>query len=84
MTPKADSYRKSFKTSSGSLCEVDILDTAGQEEYAAIRDNYYRSGKDSSLSTPSMIALPSLPWTISVHKLFGHKWSQSATSARRK
>lgn len=27
------------------MCEVDILDTAGQEEYAAIRDNYYRSGE---------------------------------------
>ena len=27
------------------MCEIDILDTAGQEEYAAIRDNYYRSGE---------------------------------------
>ncbi|TPX60839.1 hypothetical protein PhCBS80983_g01559 [Powellomyces hirtus] len=26
-------------------CFIDILDTAGQEEYAAIRDNYYRSGE---------------------------------------
>lgn len=25
--------------------QIDILDTAGQEEYAAIRDNYYRSGE---------------------------------------
>lgn len=24
---------------------VDILDTAGQEDYAAIRDNYFRSGE---------------------------------------
>jgi Ras-related protein Ral-A len=24
---------------------IDILDTAGQEDYAAIRDNYYRSGE---------------------------------------
>lgn len=41
---KADSYRK--KTTL-EACEifVDILDTAGQEEYAAIRDNYYRSGE---------------------------------------
>ncbi|KAI3631747.1 hypothetical protein MIR68_010220 [Amoeboaphelidium protococcarum] len=28
---------------------VDILDTAGQEEYAAIRDNYYRSGEGFAL-----------------------------------
>ena len=25
--------------------QVDILDTAGQEDYAAIRDNYFRSGE---------------------------------------
>ena len=24
---------------------LDILDTAGQEDYAAIRDNYFRSGE---------------------------------------
>ncbi|OTF78123.1 ras-related protein Ral-A-like protein, partial [Euroglyphus maynei] len=24
---------------------IDILDTAGQEDYAAIRDNYFRSGE---------------------------------------
>ena len=24
--------------------QIDILDTAGQEDYAAIRDNYFRSG----------------------------------------
>ncbi|RKP01841.1 hypothetical protein CXG81DRAFT_25474 [Caulochytrium protostelioides] len=29
----------------GGECFIDILDTAGQEEYAAIRDNYYRSGE---------------------------------------
>ncbi|KAK9760983.1 hypothetical protein K7432_014478 [Basidiobolus ranarum] len=41
---KADSYRKKV-TLNGSECQIDILDTAGQEEYAAIRDNYYRSGE---------------------------------------
>ncbi|KAJ3129818.1 hypothetical protein HK098_008052 [Nowakowskiella sp. JEL0407] len=41
---KADSYRK--KTAlDNQECFIDILDTAGQEEYAAIRDNYYRSGE---------------------------------------
>ncbi|KAI9193256.1 ras family-domain-containing protein [Polychytrium aggregatum] len=41
---KADSYRKKC-TLDGTECFIDILDTAGQEEYAAIRDNYYRSGE---------------------------------------
>jgi len=41
---KADSYRKKV-TLDGQDCQIDILDTAGQEEYAAIRDNYYRSGE---------------------------------------
>lgn len=55
---RADSYRKRIKDENGKLTEIDILDTAGQEEYAAvqitstlfysffkIRDNYYRSGE---------------------------------------
>ena len=29
----------------GEEVQIDILDTAGQEEYAAIRDNYIRSGE---------------------------------------
>lgn len=41
---KADSYRKKVSLD-GKDCQIDILDTAGQEEYAAIRDNYYRSGE---------------------------------------
>ncbi|CAI2181260.1 18240_t:CDS:2 [Funneliformis geosporum] len=41
---KADSYRKKISLD-GQECQIDILDTAGQEEYAAIRDNYYRSGE---------------------------------------
>ena len=58
---KADSYRKkvvldgeevSSDEKEGNvstlLCiqvQIDILDTAGQEDYAAIRDNYFRSGE---------------------------------------
>ncbi|KAG0230720.1 hypothetical protein BGW42_000774 [Actinomortierella wolfii] len=41
---KADSYRKKIILDNQE-CQIDILDTAGQEEYAAIRDNYYRSGE---------------------------------------
>jgi len=29
----------------GEEAQIDILDTAGQEDYAAIRDNYFRSGE---------------------------------------
>lgn len=40
---KADSYRKKMIMDDEEI-QVDILDTAGQEDYAAIRDNYFRSG----------------------------------------
>merc|ERR1711981_365333 len=38
----ADSYRKIIEVDS-EKCQLDILDTAGQEEY--MRDNYYRLGE---------------------------------------
>jgi len=41
---KADSYRKKVKIGNDEVL-IDILDTAGQEDYAAIRDNYFRSGE---------------------------------------
>jgi len=41
---KADSYRKKIVLD-GEEVQIDILDTAGQEDYAAIRDNYFRSGE---------------------------------------
>lgn len=41
---KADSYRKKIMLD-GREDQIDILDTAGQEDYAAIRDNYFRSGE---------------------------------------
>ncbi|XP_018563637.1 ras-related protein Ral-a [Anoplophora glabripennis] len=41
---KADSYRKKIVLD-GEDVQIDILDTAGQEDYAAIRDNYFRSGE---------------------------------------
>lgn len=41
---KADSYRKKILLD-GKEIQIDILDTAGQEDYAAIRDNYFRSGE---------------------------------------
>ncbi len=41
---KADSYRKKVMLDEEEV-QIDILDTAGQEDYAAIRDNYFRSGE---------------------------------------
>ena len=41
---KADSYRKKVVLD-GEEVQIDVLDTAGQEDYAAIRDNYFRSGE---------------------------------------
>lgn len=41
---KADSYKKKIVLD-GQEMQIDILDTAGQEDYAAIRDNYFRSGE---------------------------------------
>ena len=39
-----DSYCKQF-TIDDETCILDILDTAGQEEYPAMRDSYMRTGK---------------------------------------
>jgi len=47
-----DSYRKQV-TIDDETCLLDILDTAGQEEYSAMRDQYMRTGKASCVSTPS-------------------------------
>ncbi|XP_054158071.1 ras-related protein Ral-A-like [Oppia nitens] len=41
---KADSYRKKLMLDNEEV-QIDILDTAGQEDYAAIRDNYFRTGE---------------------------------------
>eukprot|EP01111_Echinosteliopsis_oligospora_P018282 TRINITY_DN8282_c0_g2_i3.p1 TRINITY_DN8282_c0_g2~~TRINITY_DN8282_c0_g2_i3.p1 ORF type:complete len:262 (-),score=42.33 TRINITY_DN8282_c0_g2_i3:86-871(-) len=39
-----DSYRKQCQVD-GTTCLIDILDTAGQEEYSAMRDQYMRNGQ---------------------------------------
>lgn len=38
-----DSYRKQI-TVDGQECILDICDTAGQDDFSAIRDQYYRTG----------------------------------------
>lgn len=39
-----DSYRKQVAID-GQICFLDILDTAGQEEFSAMRDQYFRTGQ---------------------------------------
>jgi len=39
-----DSYRKQVQID-GDICVIDVLDTAGQEEYSAMRDQYLRNGQ---------------------------------------
>eukprot|EP00034_Subulatomonas_tetraspora_P001159 GABW01001448.1.p1 GENE.GABW01001448.1~~GABW01001448.1.p1 ORF type:complete len:126 (+),score=14.46 GABW01001448.1:68-445(+) len=39
-----DSYRKQVEID-GTPCMLDILDTAGQEEYSALRDQYMKTGQ---------------------------------------
>eukprot|EP01111_Echinosteliopsis_oligospora_P018280 TRINITY_DN8282_c0_g1_i1.p1 TRINITY_DN8282_c0_g1~~TRINITY_DN8282_c0_g1_i1.p1 ORF type:complete len:215 (-),score=51.29 TRINITY_DN8282_c0_g1_i1:87-659(-) len=39
-----DSYRKQCQVD-GITCLIDILDTAGQEEFSAMRDQYMRNGQ---------------------------------------
>ncbi|XP_075965656.1 ras-related protein Ral-B-like [Anarhichas minor] len=41
---RADSYRKKVVLD-GEEVQIDILDTSGQEDYAATRDSYFRSGE---------------------------------------
>ena len=46
---KADSYRKKLVLEGDTEeSAIDILDTAGQEDYAAIRDNYFRTGEGTA------------------------------------
>jgi len=39
-----DSYRKQVEVD-GVACMLDIMDTAGQEEYSALRDQYMKTGQ---------------------------------------
>ncbi|KAH3744992.1 ras family small GTPase [Pelomyxa schiedti] len=59
-----DSYRKQFSVDD-RVCFLKILDTAGQEEYSSLRDQYMRLGQGfiimcSVTSKDSLIAVPTL------------------------
>jgi GTPase KRas protein len=59
-----DSYRTSILID-GEQIIFNILDTAGQEEYSALRDSYIRSG-DAYICVCSLISMQSL---IELHEL---------------
>lgn len=44
LTSVDDKFQKDVAVD-GKKCELEIIDTAGQEAYAALRDNYLRSGE---------------------------------------
>lgn len=67
---KADSYRKKVVLD-GEEVQIDILDTAGQEDYAAIRDNYFRSG-EGFLCVFSITELESFAATVDFRYLNPH------------
>lgn len=64
-----DSYRKQFRVDSG-LVMFDILDTAGTEEYSAMREQYMRRSDGfilmfSLTSKESLLELKDFPASIS-------------------
>jgi len=62
-----DSYRKQV-TVDGEECLLDIFDTAGQEDFSAVRDQYMRTG-DGFLCVYSIILAPSF---VSVRNFHDH------------
>eukprot|EP00037_Helgoeca_nana_P006072 m.56338 g.56338 ORF g.56338 m.56338 type:complete len:211 (-) comp16962_c0_seq1:287-919(-) len=64
---KADSYRKKLVLAGDTYeSAIDILDTAGQEDYAAIRDNYFRTG-EGFVITFSLTDRQSFEYTAELH-----------------
>ena len=61
---KADSYRKRVVLD-GQQVMIDILDTAGQEDYAAVRDHYLR-GADGFMCVFSLTEPESLQDIIDI------------------
>lgn len=57
----------------GEEVQIDILDTAGQEDYAAIRDNYFRSGE-------GFLCVFSITDTDSFHATQDFRWGLRAFS----
>ena len=49
-------YRKLVEVD-GTACMLDIMDTAGQEEYSALRDQYMKTGQVGIVLTSSLWVL---------------------------
>merc|ERR1712022_57238 len=62
-----DSYRKTTEVDTKPCC-LDILDTAGQEEYASLRGEYMTEGRDLSWCIVSQHKKPLKTWTHSRSK----------------
>lgn len=75
---KADSYRKKVVLD-GEEVQIDILDTAGQEDYAAIRDNYFRSG-EGFLLVFSITEQESFSATVEFRYKQQNNWESGALS----
>lgn len=63
----------------GEEVQIDILDTAGQEDYAAIRDNYFRSG-EGFLCVFSITELESFAATVDFRYLNPPSRLQASTT----
>merc|ERR1712137_1019186 len=61
-----DSYRKQV-TVDGEECLLDIFDTAGQEDFSAVRDQYMRTG-DGFLCVYSIILEPSFSAVVGFYQ----------------
>lgn len=62
-----DSYRKQVVIDD-KVSILDILDTAGQEEYSAMREQYMRTGKVSYWPIPSPLEIPLMSYCLIISK----------------
>lgn len=62
----------------GETCLLDILDTAGQEEYSAMRDQYMRTGEGFLLvfavnSAKSFeVSIMNIAWTSAIWFIYSY------------
>lgn len=64
---QAKAQKQWSENDDGETCLLDILDTAGQEEYSAMRDQYYRTS-DGSLLVYSITSRSSFEEARSIYE----------------